>query len=197
MLIRLSYEGSITIEGKSPKRDGFIGGMVRLATGCDPGLWIKDNHSLVMTDFYTEQSQHFIRLEGGPGMPAGRVTMQGAKFELAKPENNAVEVNNYEGELFLGPYNYYIGNPIHRFVQTGEAPFELTVWAGSFYDSKPEFTMGPSAKVALLGTASPGEGIEPVFPDIGAERAPKLVRALDDLRRVGVVEAAMVAAEAK
>jgi hypothetical protein len=187
--LRLSYEGSIVVEGKSPKRGGFLGGSVRLATSTDPGIWLKDNHSLVMTDFYTESGSHFIRMEGDASLPAGRLTVQGAKFEVAKPENNAVEANNYKGELFAGPYEFYVGNPLHRFVQRGDAPFELTVWGGSFYNSKPEFKLGPAAKLSVLGCRSPADTLESSIKDVGAAQGlSNLSRAFDDLRRVGRVD---------
>jgi hypothetical protein len=188
ILIRLSYEGSIVAEGKSTNRSGFLGGNVRLGTNTDPGLWIRDNHSIVMSDFYTESGSHFIRLDGDGNQLAGRVTVQGAKFEIAKNENNAVEVDNYKGELCVGPYVYYVGNPLHKFVQKGESPFELIVWGGSFYQSKPDFKLAKSASVILAGSGSPNDTTETAIKDVNAGKAlPILARALDDFRRLGAV----------
>ncbi|HYG77337.1 MAG TPA: glycosyl hydrolase family 28-related protein, partial [Planctomycetota bacterium] len=189
ILLRLSYEGSIVVEGAKPERGGFIGGCVRLSTSADPGLWLKDNQSIVMSDCYTESGTQFIRMEGNAALPPGRVTIQGAKFEIANKENNAVDVSNYHGELFVGPYNYYVGNPLHRFVHRGDAPFLLTVWGGSFYNSKPEFKLGNTARLIVAGCRSPGDTVESSVKDVGTAQAlPALARAFDDMRRLGEVE---------
>jgi hypothetical protein len=198
ILLRLSYEGAIVIEGKSPQRDGFIGGGVRLATHTEPALWIKDNHSLVMSDFYSEQSLQILRMEGDASQPAGRVTVQGAKFELRKPENNGVEVNNYRGELVFGPYQFYVGNPLHRFVQQGEAPFSLSLVGGTFYNSKPELKLSPSAKLHVTAIYFVGLNADDTVSAVSGradtplkDAAEPLVRGLDDLRRLGAVDLEM------
>ncbi|MHB9132637.1 MAG: glycosyl hydrolase family 28-related protein [Armatimonadota bacterium] len=193
----LSYEGTILLQGKSPKRDGFIGGSARLGTVTDPALWLKDNHSIVMSDFYVESSQHYIRMEGDNTLPAGRVTIQGAKFELADPANNGVEVNNYRGELLIGPFLFYVMNPLHRMVQQGEAPFALTLWGSVFYESKPDFNLSPTAKLMLVGNAPVGEKSSPVPDTAVAEALPRLTRAFDDLRRLGAVDLQMNYPQAK
>lgn len=190
----LSYEGTILLEGKSLKRDGFIGGSARLGTITDPALWVKDNHSIAISDFYVESSQHYIRLEGDANLPAGRVTLQGAKFELGNSDNNGLEVNNYKGELALGPYQFYVGNPQHRFVQKGEASFDMTLWASSFYSSEPVFTFAPSGKRSVVGCYGVGteKGKGRLIADAEVNAGiPHLTRAMDDLRRIGEVDFAM------
>lgn len=191
----LSYEGTLLVEGKSPDRDGFLGGSVRLGTVTDPALWIKDNHSIVMSDLYAESSLHLVRMEGGPSLPAGRVTLQGAKFELiAGSQNNGTEVRDYRGELVLGPYQFYVANPVHHFVQSGDSPFALTLLGGLFYNSRPAFQLSPSARLAVVGCESvvntnhvvgqaPGVEETPLL-----EALPRIARGLDDLRRLGAVD---------
>lgn len=200
ILLNTTYEGTILLDGKSSKRDGFIGGMVRLATVTDPGLWVKDNQSIVMSDFYTESSQHFIRLEGDEQLPAGHVTIQGAKFELTNPANNGVEVTNYRGELALGPYQYYVGNPLHHFIQQGAAPFAVTLWASTFYDAQPDFKLSPAGKQAVLGCFGVGTEQAKAYEiaDVAEKEAlPRLTRALGDLRRLGAVDLKLNYAEKK
>jgi hypothetical protein len=187
----LSYEGTILLQGKSTKRDGFIGGTARLGTATDPALWLKDNHSIVMSDFYVESSRHYLRMEGDEKLPAGRVTLQGAKFELAIATNNGVEINNYRGELALGPFLFYVLNPLHRVVHQGTAPLDMVLWGSVFYESRPDFKMAPSAKVMQVGNLPVGEKSSPV-PDKGvAEALPLLTRAFDDLRRLGEIDMQM------
>ncbi len=199
VLLGLSYEGTILIEGKSPARDGFLGGCVRLGTITDPALWAKDNHSIVVSDFYVESSEHLLRMQGDASLPPGRVTLQGAKFELSKPENNGLEVDNYRGELVLGPYQFYVGNPIHHFVQRGDAPFALTLLEGTFYNSKPEFQLAPTTKLAVVAVYVVGLDAKDnvtvgnvQVPDTGSPEAlARVARGLDDLRRLGAVDLEM------
>jgi len=152
-----------------------------------------------MSDFYVESSAHLLRMQGDTSLPAGRVTLQGAKFELSKPENNGLEVDNYRGELMLGPDQFYVGNPIHRFVQQGDAPFALTLLEGTFYNSKPDFRLAPSAKLAVVGVYLVGldakdnvtVGNVEVADTGSAEALARVARGLDDLRRLGALDLEM------
>lgn len=49
-----SYEGSVVVEGRDQARDGLLGFQTRLATIVSHGLYLRDNHSIVMSDFYAE-----------------------------------------------------------------------------------------------------------------------------------------------
>ncbi|MHB9133747.1 MAG: glycosyl hydrolase family 28-related protein [Armatimonadota bacterium] len=198
IFLELSYEGTILAQGKSTQRDGFLGGCVRLGTVTDPALWMKDNHSIVMSDFYVESSQHFVRLEGDNTLPPGRVTMGGAKFELIDSKNNGVEVNNYRGELAMGPYQFYVGNPLHHFVQQGEASFTMALWASCFYESIHDVKFSPAATWSVfscygVGTG-PGKG--QAIPNV-SDPQQMLIHALEDLRRLGMVDRQMNEAWAK
>lgn len=194
-----TYEGSVVVEGKSLKRGGFLGGSVRLGTITDPGLWVKDNHSIVMSDLYVESSQQYGRLEGDAKLPAGRVTIQGAKFEIVPDStNNAVDISNYKGEFLVGPYQYYVGNPLHKFVQRGPAPFSLLLWGSCFYQSRPDLKLAPNATADALGNCTVGGNGEgehaagknaPGVVDTATKDAATLLsKALDDLRRLGQVD---------
>jgi hypothetical protein len=197
ILLPISYEGAIVVEGKSTDRGGFLGGCVRLGTVTDPALWLRDNQSIVMSDFYVESSLHFIRMEGDAAQPAGMLVLSGAKFELSKPENNGMEVSNYRGEALLGPYQFYGGNPVHRFVQQGDAPFALTMLGCTFYGCKPEFKLAPGARLGVVGSYS--VGLDPVKDKVSlaetgltdggvADALPRTVRALDALRKLGEID---------
>ena len=72
MFFRTAYEGTVTIEGAATPRDGFIGFQTRLATITRPTLRVRDNQSVVMSDFYGEQivDKH-MEFEGKPGQPEG------------------------------------------------------------------------------------------------------------------------------
>ncbi len=188
----LSYEGTLCVDGKSLKRGGLIGGSVRLGTVTDPGLWVKDNQSIVMSDFYVESSGQYMKMDGDANLPAGRVTLQGPKYEIL-PESKApsTEVQNYKGTLFLGPYNFYVGNPVHRFKQTGISPFTQVLWGSSFYESRPGIEMAAGTKFMALGNRGLGDKQPPAdapgFCDtkLREEALAQIALALNDLRRLG------------
>ena len=80
VLANCSYEGSVVVEGKDKARDGLLGFQTRLATIVTHGLYLRDNHSIVMSDFYVEQADNGYLFEGAADDPPGRATLTGAKF---------------------------------------------------------------------------------------------------------------------
>lgn len=195
IFLGLSYEGTVTVEGKSLARDGFVGGNVRLGTISDPGVWVKDNNSIVMSDLYCESSRQYMRLEGDNTLPAGVVVVSGPKFEI-DPKYNAttpsVQINNYKGDLLIGPYNYYVMNKWHWFKQEGNAPCNLLLWAGSFYNSAPKIEAA-TAHCLTVGLRRMGEQPTteevPLFADAGnrADALAKVALAIKQLRQLGNV----------
>ncbi len=191
----LSYEGTVTVEGKSLARRGFVGGNVRLGTISNPGIWIKDNHSFVISDLYCESSKQYMRLEGDSTLPAGIVVASGPKFEIqpaAALTTPSVQITNYRGDLLIGPYNYYVMNKQHWFKQEGDAPCSLVLWAGSFYNSAPKIER-TTAVYQAIGLRRMGDPPTPedmvLFQDAGdpAEVLAKVALAVKQLRRLGQV----------
>ncbi|MBL7040281.1 MAG: hypothetical protein ISR77_16710 [Pirellulaceae bacterium] len=88
VLVPLSYYGTFVVEGEAKKRDGLLGVLSRFSGG-DYNVIVKDNHSVVMSDYYSENSGNIFLLQGAAGDPPGRVVVQGAKLHLnekrAKP----------------------------------------------------------------------------------------------------------------
>ena len=80
VLANCSYEGSVVVEGKDKARDGLLGFQTRLATIVTHGLYLRHNHSIVMSDFYVEQADNGYLFEGAADDPPGRATLTGAKF---------------------------------------------------------------------------------------------------------------------
>ena len=192
-----TYEGTITVEGTSTERNGFIGGGVRLATLADPVLWVKDNQSIVFSDFYVEQDERFILLEGNDTLPPGRVTLSGAKFEnLDTSQKEIVRIENYKGALILGPYQFYPSGRFNVFEQTGNAPLDIAVWASPFYNTG--FRTAFGGDVRLHGLANVWVGDDPstspkhtpdTIKDTPTAETTRLIQsALDDLRRLGAIE---------
>ena len=198
ILANCSYEGSITVEGKDQARTGFLGFGTRLATGVTHGLYLRDNHSIVMSDFYMEGSDNGYFFDGTADLPAGRATIQGAKFHSFASDDptkhNVFDIRNYKGEIFLGPDQFYTDPKLMRMKQEGDAPVTLFLLGCSWYDAKLDAHFGPSAKLLMIGNEAYGTGPTPA-PDtvLYTERAtvPTLLsvsHALDDLRRLGEVD---------
>jgi hypothetical protein len=197
-----TWEGTITIEGKDTDRSGFIGGGVRLSTISNPGLQIKDNHSLVYSDFYNEQCLMILRAEGDNKLPAGRIVLSGPKYENSyKSKLKSMVVNNYRGDIIIGPNLFYPGRPIHHMEHNGTAPLDITLWANIMYQCKPGPTFGPNGKLHTLGNihltmkyinkkdVSIVSHTTPGIADTPGDSATKRVaQALDDFRRLGEVE---------
>ena len=185
----VSYEGTILLEGKSPKRDGFIGSGTRLGTATDPALWLKDNQSITMSDFYVESSSHYLRMEGEATLPPGRATLTGAKLELANPDNNAVEVTNYRANWRWALINSTSATRSTTLSSEVTRPFAFTLWGSTFYNAQADFKL--AVKPGVLGCYGVGseQAKAQEVPDAALSDAiPHVGNALDDLRRLGAVD---------
>ncbi|MFO1498844.1 MAG: glycosyl hydrolase family 28-related protein [Verrucomicrobiota bacterium] len=197
VLANCSYEGSVVVEGKAKIRDGFLGFQTRLATVVTHGLYLRDNHNIVMSDFYVEQADNGYFFEGELEDPPGRATLTGAKFQsFTSPDpgkNTVLDIRNYGGQISIGPYQFYQEPKRMRMKQQGPAPVELLVWGSSWYGAKPDLQLGPAAKLSAAGNAFCGTApaVNPVAERLFFEEEPsaaavlQISRALDDLRRLG------------
>lgn len=193
-----TYEGSVVVDGKSPKRDGILGFQFRLATLVTHPLYLRDSNSIVMSDLYVEQSNSGLYFEGHDGDPAGRATIQGAKLNTGGHPAEAVnfrlfDINNYRGQIFFGHDQLYVEpNPL-PVVQVGAQTVDLTVFGCCYYATKPDEQVTSAAKLSYVGNE--GFGMSKVgyaAGDVNASSAlPSLALALDDLRRLGAVDVAL------
>lgn len=178
LLFRTSYEGTVTIEGPAASQEGIVGFLTRLATQSKPTLRVRDNRSVVMSDFYNEQSDQHLVFEGAPGQPDGTATIQGPKMNMFTQEP-VFDIRNYAGRLYYGQSQFYTEPKEPRFVSSGTRPVRLTLAGHFWYGTKPRFELGPEVKLALLANREvPDSGV-----DDEAMRA--VAAALDDLRRLG------------
>ncbi len=187
-LFAQSYEGTISVAGKERQRDGLLGFMFRLATITNPALDIRDNHSIVMSDFYVEQADRCWVLQGTPDDPAGAVTMQGAKIHTLTPAP-LLQATGYHGRVYLGNDQLYVEPKEPRFVTVGDQPLELLLAGFINYNSFPQFELSPQTHLMLMGNQPIGTGGE--IRDAGFDRPAALevfAAALDDLRRLGMLD---------
>ena len=87
--------GHVLVEGTTPQT-GFLGILSAVSALEDYPLMVRDNQSVIMTDWYNEQSQNLISLKGN-GIGTGRVVL-----DHTKAANNAVQmtaIDNYTGLL--------------------------------------------------------------------------------------------------
>lgn len=191
VLVSFSTYGAVTLEGRAHDRSGFFGVLTRF----DAGRWqilVGDNHSLVMSDYYTEGSINGPLIEGNPGDPEGRVTIQGAKTANTESWFN---IRNYQGQVFFGP-SQFCHRSDARFYITGERQAELYLMGCTFYRPALNFEIEPPSAVYRfgnwpIGTEREGERlsteqVREMFADNLPEKGlSDAAHALDDLRRLG------------
>ena len=197
VLANCSYEGSVVVEGRDKVREGLLGFQTRLATIVSHGLYLRDNHNIVMSDFYVEQADNGFQFEGAAEDPPGRATITGAKFQSFTSDdpakNTLLDIRGYHGQIAVGPYQFYQEPKRMRMKQQGAGPVDLILWASSWYGARPDPQLSPAARLAAVGnefygTAPAGN---PVTERLFFEAAPteatlaQLSHALDDLRRLG------------
>ncbi|MCY2994570.1 MAG: glycosyl hydrolase family 28-related protein [Planctomycetota bacterium] len=181
LLFRTSYEGTITIEGAATNRDGFTGFLTRLATQSKPTLRVRDNHSVVMSDFYNEQSDQHLVFEGAAGQPEGAVTIQGPKMHMFTQEP-VFDIRDYAGRIYYGQSQFYTEPKEPRFVSSGTRSARLILAGHFWYDTRPRMELGPAVKLTMLGNREvPDSGVD-------AESLTAVSAALDDLRRLGELD---------
>jgi hypothetical protein len=198
ILATCTYEGSVVVDGKDPRRDGLLGFMTRLATLCTHGLYLRDNQSIVMSDFYVEQADNGFVFEGEAGLPPGRATIQGAKihFTVGKDEpakGTAMEIRDYGGQVFFGHHQLYVDPTDVRIRHAGSQRLDLHLLACCFYRTRPAIESGDALHVWLLGNEAVGEiegdaiakGAFDAADTLPQEQWPAVSAALDDLRRLG------------
>ncbi len=191
ILVPLSYYGALIVEGKDPARGGLTGIFSRFSGG-PYNVLVRDNHSLVMSDYYSESSGNIFRFEGGPDDPPGRITIQGAKLHL-RPEiaGNLLEARSYAGQIVIGPDQFNAAKSGGIRLE-GDRPLEVALIGCCFYHALLQPQVTGAARLYLLASVPvavqdlvPGEGADPYADSLPPEKLPLPAGALDDLRRLG------------
>jgi len=199
-LLNCSYEGSIVVEGSDRRRGGMLGFQTRLSTIATHGLYLRDNHSIVMSDFYVEQADDGFVLAGSPGDPPGRVTIQGAKVDFThgdkQRDGTVLDIGGYRGEVFFGPNQFYASLPRVPVVHRGKGGVDLFLWGNCFY--KTHLEVSKEQGMTLHMVANEGVAVDAADNVLTHENRAKdtmtakdlgrLAPALDDLRRLGALD---------
>ncbi|MBC7327396.1 right-handed parallel beta-helix repeat-containing protein [bacterium] len=172
MLFRNSYEGSVIIRGNSEILPVFL---MRLSTLVPYSIYIYDSNSAIFTDFYNEQSEQHIYLEGKEGDKKGSVIIMGAKSHLNE-EKPYADIVDYKGSLILGMNQFYVNPKEFVFNQKGENPFSLLIFGHFFYNTKVKLNLASGR--AYLVANYPEE-----IREINLEAIEMLSDALDGMRK--------------
>ncbi len=179
-----SYEGAVTVEGKDKRRDGFLGFQVRLGTINKHVLYVRDNQSITISDFYIEQADDGFVFQGNDGDPEGRIVIQGSKLGT---KEGPITIDNYGGMILLG-HNQFYGTPNPTvFSQKGTRPLELLLVSTMFYNTAPEIRHDENTKVSLIANQQKGKanGDTELKDSFSPATAASM---LDELRRLGALD---------
>ncbi len=130
----MGYDGPLVLSGGTG--NGFIG--INAAAGCHgkPDMTINDSSSIVVGDYYTEQTHQALKANGKPGNRRGRITLSYAKLE-GKPDK--ITLNNYQGQVFLSRANAcYIPT---TFAGNSNGKTDLLLLGMSFNPVAPEYDL--------------------------------------------------------
>jgi hypothetical protein len=196
ILADLSYEGSVVVEGKGKQRDGLFGVLSRLGTSATYPLIVRDDQNFVASDFYIEQTPNGFSLQGAPDDPPGRVTFQGATltmttFSIKGGAYDVANIDNYSGQVFFGPEQFYVQPPWYNLEHQGDRPLDFYLLAPDFYSQHLTVKQGAGLHLYIIGGELVGTdptGWMPSDPANVTDLLPNLTPALDDLRRLGEVD---------
>ncbi|MHB9134186.1 MAG: glycosyl hydrolase family 28-related protein [Armatimonadota bacterium] len=97
------FDTTLRVRGKDQTlpKDGFLGFMTLFNAGNPYDITVEDSQSLVISDYYTEQTRRVLLLKGNAGDTPGRFTLLAHKFH-GEYVDDLVHVRNYKGAMLLG-----------------------------------------------------------------------------------------------
>ena len=180
----ITYEGSITVDHDSATRNGFLGFMSRFSTGTLYGVAVHENNSIVLSDFYYEQSNNDgIILDGRAEDPSGRATIHMPKAHNWLPVNT-VKIDDYSGQItVIAKYTPDALNP--QFSHTGTRSVGITLYSSTFYGCVLTYSGGTGANYSFVGNFANGtSGVAPA-DSYNAQTLTDLSMSMDDLLDLG------------
>ncbi len=183
----------------------LAGEMHDLATGEPYCLYVRDNQSVVFSDFYHEQSGGMFYIEGSDGSPPGRITWTGGRTHMWPPGDErradrgrglmtlrdpevGMRIDNYRGEVFMGAQDFSDGLFDRILRQAGSNPVTVFFFGNTFYGVTLDAEGDAGLTVKMLGNEAVGKMEYVPRDNVSEEEKAALARAFDDLRRLGQVD---------
>ncbi len=131
----MGYDGPLVMAGGTG--DGFIGINCAAGSHGKPDMTIRDSSSLVVGDYYTEQTHQALQANGKPGQRPGRITISYAKLGCKNAEK--IQFDGYQGQVCLSRANmmYYPTT----FAGKGDGTTELLLLGNSFNPDAPAYEL--------------------------------------------------------
>jgi len=198
------FDTTLRVRGKDQTlpKDGLLGIMTMYNAQNPYDIKVEDSQSLVISDYYTEQTWRVLLLKGEPGDTPGRVTVLAHKFH-GEHHDDLVHVRNYRGSFFLGASplpQVPIADPEEAkkakggtmagvkvkdapfvFSHQGANPIDVMLVGCSYRTGKPVIKTEAGAMV-LMANDNLGH------TEVSDEAKGKISAALDDLRRLGELD---------
>lgn len=187
ILANMSVDGVIEVEGKQQQKSGFIGILTRICSGNDYDTIVRDSQSLVIADFYTEQTQRHLLMTGNPGDTPGNVLIQAAKCGTYKKDSFLID--NYRGSLFFGSAQFCYTSP--HVQQKGENPVDIMFVGNMFWDVDPVFSINGKGNLILVENLVAGKGKHALKNKYTPADLKKVAASLDLLRLLGRMDLEM------
>ena len=192
ILIGTSISTQMTVEG-SPSSSSSLGILSRISCCTDYPLIVRENQSIVMTDWYNEQSSHLAKISGAGHAPLGRVTLDLKKAESEDPV--VLEMHGYRGRVALsgGFFGKINDRAPRRFNFADSRESKLTIFGSMFRYAVPQFVGNPAGQHNLYGNIVESN-IDPtaIVPDRQSNNNHlEINQALDDFRELGQLDLSM------
>ena len=194
ILVDAHYEGCQRVKGVNQDRSGLTAYQFTLLEICDPCIWVSENNSLVMTDFYNEQCTTLYRFEGSSEFPKGRISLGSIKVE-ARPRI----VSGWQGTIALGTPQYYKNtlNGISVWETNAGSSVDYLELGGYYFVHSLKWPEDGTFRAEFIGTGgkpAKGESVDdfrrrtnsPNPSDPGLKS--RAVAFLEDMRRVGALD---------
>lgn len=171
----------------------FWGFQTRLTTLNDNNVIIRNNNSIVISDYYTEQGNACVFASGDDGDPSGRITIQSPKISF---DNGTTRVLasflNYQGQVSYSSSQMYVNPSVYRIFQTGARPLNVVLFGNLYYQCQQTF-LASHATLATLGNADPRPDLNGIAPgDVyDAQTLSAISLAFDDLQHLGTLDLAL------
>lgn len=187
-----SFEGGVVVDDStSSVRDGFLGFMTRLSTLNLCPITVRNNNSLVMSDYYTEQGDGGPCISGVAGNPSGRITICGPKTQYKQSSTaNFMSIDNYQGSIYYGSNQFYVYPSTMSVVHTGTRALDFVLMGSTFYNANFSFTTSGSAVFYAIGNIKCGSGVAPA-DNYTVQTLANASSAFDDLQRLGDLDLAL------